>query len=142
MTSFTPFSALIGGFFIGLAAAVLMLSNGRVAGISGITSGLFLPWCKAQAWRGCFLVGLILAPLLYKSVGGSVVIEIHTPLPVIILAGLLVGYGTRLGNGCTSGHGVCGLARFSPRSAAATATFMATAGITLYIARHLIGWGN
>jgi uncharacterized membrane protein YedE/YeeE len=142
MTSFTPYSALLGGFFIGLAVATLMFFNGRVAGVSGITSAVLPPWREASGWRFCFLAGLALAPTLYKMAGGQVIIQIHSSWPMLLIAGLLVGYGTRLGNGCTSGHGVCGLARFSPRSAAATATFMATAAVTLYLVRHVFGWGN
>lgn len=142
MTTFTPYSALLGGSLIGLAAAVLMLFNGRIAGVSGITSGAFPPWRTDSLWRLCFLAGLVIAPALYKMVAGEVVVQIQASLPMLVIAGLVVGYGTRLGNGCTSGHGVCGLARLSPRSAAATITFMATAGITVYIVRHVIGAGG
>lgn len=141
MTTFTPYSALLGGSLIGLAAAVLMLFNGRVAGVSGITSGVFPPWRADSLWRLCFLGGLIIAPALYKMFVGEVIIQIQASLPVVVIAGLVVGYGTRLGNGCTSGHGVCGLARLSPRSAAATVTFMAAAALTVFVTRHLIGTG-
>jgi uncharacterized membrane protein YedE/YeeE len=139
MTQFTPLSALAGGALIGLAAAVLMLTNGRIAGISGIAGGLLRPHPGEIHWRVAFLGGLILAPLLLRTVGGAV--PEAAPLanvPVLIAAGLLVGFGTRLGGGCTSGHGVCGIARFSMRSVLATATFMAAAIVTVLVTRHLV----
>jgi uncharacterized membrane protein YedE/YeeE len=141
MTTFTPYSALLGGFLIGLAAAMLLFFNGRIAGVSGITSGAFPPWQRDGLWRWCFLAGLIIMPALYQSTGVKIAVQIQTPIPILILAGLLVGYGTRLGNGCTSGHGVCGLSRFSLRSLAATLTFMATAALTVYLTRHVFGMG-
>jgi uncharacterized protein len=141
MENFTPYSALIGGALIGLAAALLLLFNGRVAGVSGIASGILPPWRDDIGWRLCFLVGLVIAPMLYKLSGGVVNIQIKASMPVMTLAGLLVGYGTSLGSGCTSGHGVCGLARLSARSAVATLIFMLTAAITVYVVRHLISTG-
>lgn len=141
MENFTPYSALAGGLLIGAAVALLLLLNGRIAGISGIASGVLPPWREDIGWRACFLAGLIVAPLLYKLLGGQLNVQIHAPLPLLVVAGLLVGYGTSLGRGCTSGHGVCGLARLSARSAVATVTFMLSAAIALYIARHLINLG-
>src|SRR6266536_2304019 len=115
MEHFTPVSAAIGGVLIGLSVALLWLGNGRVAGISGIVGGLWTPSTGDNAWRIVFIVGLITAPLLYRAGGGSLPpIVVPLPWPLIIAAGLLVGFGTRLGGGCTSGHGVCGLARLSP----------------------------
>jgi len=140
MDHFTPYSALAGGVLIGLSAALLMLLNGRIAGISGILGGAVSLHGGDRKWRWYFIAGLFLGPMLLRLVGVNLAaVQINVPLVVIVMAGLLVGYGTGLGNGCTSGHGVCGLARLSPRSAAATVTFMLSAGITVYIVRHLIG---
>jgi len=137
MDSFTPLSALAGGALIGLAAVVLMALNGRIAGISGILGGLVGP---DRAWRIAFLAGLLGGPLAVQFLSGwSPDIEIAASLPEIILAGLLVGFGTRLGSGCTSGHGVCGLARLSPRSLVATGTFMAAGVAVVFLLRHVIG---
>ena len=140
MTDFTPVSALAGGALIGLAAALLMLFNGRIAGISGIVAGLLSPQDRDERWRVAFVVGLIAAPGVVYALGGA--LPDSTPIagaPVLIAAGLLVGIGTRLGGGCTSGHGVCGVARVSPRSLLATATFMAAAVATVFVTRHLLG---
>jgi uncharacterized membrane protein YedE/YeeE len=139
MENFTPYSALTGGVLIGLAVALLLLFNGRVAGVSGIASGVLPPWRDDIGWRLCFLAGLMLAPVLYKLLGGQVAIQIKASPLVMAVAGVLVGYGTSLGRGCTSGHGVCGLSRLSARSAVATLTFMFSAAITVYIVRHFIG---
>ena len=140
MEHFTPISAAIGGTLIGFSAALLWLINGRIAGISGIIGSIWLAGTGDLAWRIAFIVGLIAAPLLYALAGGALPhIVFSVPTPLIIAAGLLVGFGTRLGGGCTSGHGVCGLARLSPRSLTATALFMATAIATSFILRHLIG---
>jgi len=137
---FTPGAAVIGGALIGLAAAVLWLGIGRVAGISGIVGTLFTPRAGDIAWRAAFLAGLVLAPVLYWLAGADVPKLVLPSVPAVTIAGgLLVGFGTRLGSGCTSGHGVCGLARLSPRSVAATALFMATGFATVFIARHLVG---
>ena len=141
MTDFTPMSALIGGLLIGASAALLLLLNGRIAGISGILGGLLLQPTRSEVgWRAAFLAGMLLAPLLY---GASTAALPHIPIDasvgVLIIAGLLVGYGSRLGGGCTSGHGVCGIGRASPRSLAATIIFMATAVVTVFITRHLMG---
>lgn len=143
-TSFTPWSALVGGVIIGLAAASLLLLNGRIAGISGIVGGLLsatMPAKSAQpgdtAWRVAFVAGLLLAPSVYMH--WQPLPEVHATdhLPTLLAAGLLVGMGTRYGSGCTSGHGVCGLSRLSPRSAVATACFMAMGFFSVYAVRHL-----
>lgn len=141
MENFTPYPALAGGALIGLSASLLMLLNGRIAGISGIIGRALPPHQRGDiGWCLFFLTGLLLGPLSSRLVvGNSDNIRIDTPLPVLIIAGLLVGYGTSLGSGCTSGHGVCGLARLSPRSAAATLIFMFVAGITVYIVHHWLG---
>lgn len=142
MENFTPYSALIGGVLIGSSAALLLVLNGRIAGISGITREILPPWNNAVTWRLCFLAGLIVAPLLYQLFGGYIVVQLNNPsLWLMAVSGLLVGYGTSLGSGCTSGHSVCGLARLSARSFAATLTFMFTAVLTVYIARHVIHLG-
>lgn len=137
--AFTPWSALAGGVLIGLAAALFILLNGRVAGISGIMGGLLRPVDGDVLWRVAFIGGLLLTPFLWQMFGRLPAIRIDAGYPMIILAGLLVGYSTRLGSGCTSGHGVCGVSRFSPRSLLATACFMATGFITVWAMRHLIG---
>lgn len=140
MEGFTPYSALLGGALIGLSAALLWIANGRIAGISGIVGGVLAPARGDAAWRATFLAGLIAAPLLYRAVGRALP-NLATPAPLIVVvaAGLLVGFGTRLGSGCTSGHGVCGIARLSPRSLAATSVFLITAAVTVYVARHVVG---
>jgi len=136
--SFTPWLSLSGGILIGLAAALLILLNGRIAGISGIVGGLFSPSKGELAWRVLFVLGLVTAPLLYALVTTLPPIEIGAGKLELLLAGLLVGIGTRYGAGCTSGHGVCGLARLSPRSLAATLIFMAAGFATVYVLRHLL----
>ncbi len=138
MDHFTPFSALIGGTLIGIATTILWLGIGRVAGISGIVGSLSTPGGET-GWRLAFVLGLIGAPLLYTLALGSAptVIVSHQPT-LLIGSGLLVGFGTRLGSGCTSGHGVCGLARLSPRSLAATLTFMGTAFAIVYLTHHVL----
>ena len=140
MENFTPVSALAGGVLIGAAAALLWVMNGRIAGISGIVGGLTQPARGDVGWRVAFLVGMVVAPLAYAVVAGSVVpATIASPLPLLVAGGLLVGFGTRLGSGCTSGHGICGMARLSPRSIIATLTFMAAAFLTVFIVRHVLG---
>ncbi len=139
MTSFTPFSSLLGGVLIGLSASLLMFSDGRIAGISGIL-GEFLGLPRGEiGWRLAFLAGLIVAPLLYHALGGALPFTITHSAFLLICAGLLVGIGTCMGAGCTSGHGVCGLARLSKRSLVATPTFMATGVATVFVARHVLG---
>ena len=135
--SFTPWPALAGGALIGLAAALLLLLNGRVAGISGVLGGLLKPVKGDIAWRAAFVLGLVGAPLAYLLFARLPVPRIDADYAALIAAGLLVGVGTRYGSGCTSGHGVCGLARLSPRSLAATACFMASGFATVFVIRHL-----
>lgn len=141
MENFTPLSALAGGALIGAAASVLLWLNGRIAGISGIVGGLLAPAAGETGWRALFTLGLIAGAALYRVAGGPLqAIEIETSPMLLIAGGLLVGFGTRIGGGCTSGHGVCGLARLSRRSLVATAVFMISAGITVAVVRHL--WGG
>jgi uncharacterized membrane protein YedE/YeeE len=140
MANFTPVSAAIGGALIGLAAVLLMLLAGRIAGISGIFAGCLAPADGDNGWRFAFLGGLMLAPVTGAAVGyGLSAPQMPASYAVIVAAGVLVGFGTRLGGGCTSGHGVCGIARLSPRSIAATAVFMATAILVVALARHGLG---
>ena len=140
MEHFTPVSAAIGGILIGISATMLWLANGRIAGISGIVGGLWKPRSDDITWRVAFIAGLIAAPLVYAWATGSLPrISVSVPPLIVIAGGLLVGFGTRLSGGCTSGHGVCGLARLSPRSIVATALFMATAVVTSFLLRHVIG---
>lgn len=139
-TEFTPFASLLGGVLIGLSAVLLMVTQGRIAGVSGIAAGLLPPWSGAVGARAATLAGLIGAAFIADRVLGLQVAQTVTSDPVtLIVGGLLVGVGTTLGSGCTSGHGVCGLARLSLRSLAAVATFMTTAGLTVYAVRHLAG---
>ena len=140
MTNFTPLSAAIGGALIGLSAVLLMLLTGRIAGISGIFGGLLSPDSRDRGWRIAFIAGLVLAPLLAGWIGyGMPTPKLPPSWTVIIAAGLLVGFGSRLGGGCTSGHGICGVARLSVRSIAATAIFMLAAIATVAITRHVLG---
>lgn len=135
---FTPWTALGGGLLIGVAAAALILFNGRIAGISGILGGLLHSARGDNAWRLAFLLGLVVAPLAYRMVAPLPVIEVDADTVTLVASGLLVGLGTRYGAGCTSGHGVCGLSRRSPRSLAATASFMLAGFVTVYVVRHLL----
>jgi uncharacterized protein len=137
--AFTPWSAAAGGVLIGVAAAMFILLNGRIAGISGVLGGLLKPLRGDIAWRMAFLVGLAGAPLLYALFAPLPTPVIEAGTGALVLAGLLVGAGTRYGSGCTSGHGVCGVSRLSIRSLAATATFMAFGFLTVFIARHVLG---
>jgi uncharacterized membrane protein YedE/YeeE len=139
MTQFTPYSAAAGGALIGAAAALLWVALGRIAGISGILGGLAGAPAGEHGWRLAFLGGLVGAPLLYAAALGAPEVLIAADPARLALAGLLVGFGTRLGAGCTSGHGVCGIARLSPRSIAATGVFMATAAATVFLSRHVLG---
>ena len=138
-TAFTPWSALAGGILIGIAAAMFVFLNGRVAGISGILGGLLSPAKGDVGWRLAFVGGLVAAPLLYALLADQPAIRIDAGFGVLVAAGLLVGIGTRYGSGCTSGHGVCGLSRLSPRSLVATLTFMAAGFATVYVIRHVLG---
>jgi len=140
MANFTPLTAAIGGALIGLAAALLMLLTGRVAGISGILGGCLAPGSTDKEWRLAFLIGMILAPLSATLVGYNLIKpQMPSSFVAIGVAGLLVGFGSRLGGGCTSGHGICGVARLSPRSITATAVFMATAILAVGFTRHILG---
>ncbi|HAV47863.1 MAG TPA: YeeE/YedE family protein [Psychrobacter sp.] len=135
--AFTPIS-LVGGLMLGVATAILLLGVGRIAGISGIFSSLLKPK-RVEMWQVLFIAGLIVSPLLYRLVKPLPAIEVSASIPLLIAAGLLVGFGTRFGSGCTSGHGICGNARLSPRSMAATVTFMLFGILTVYIGRHVLG---
>ena len=134
--AFTPVAATTGGLLIGLAAAIFVLFNGRIAGISGILGGLLRPVAGDIGWRVAFVGGLIAAPLVWRRFATVPTPHIDAGTGALVLAGLLVGVGTRYGGGCTSGHGVCGISRLSPRSLAATATFMAAGFVTVYVLRH------
>ena len=135
--AFTPWSALAGGALIGLAAALFVMLNGRIAGISGVLGGLLKPVKGDIAWRAAFVLGLVGAPLVYRLFLALPKPQIDAEYATLIGAGLLVGVGTRYGSGCTSGHGVCGLSRLSPRSLVATAVFMAAGFATVFMVRHL-----
>jgi uncharacterized membrane protein YedE/YeeE len=140
MANFTPLSAAIGGALIGLAAVMLMLLAGRVAGISGIAAGMLGIGSIDRGWRLAFIAGLILAPVAAMLAGHAVPVPtMPASWVVIVAAGLLVGFGARLGGGCTSGHGICGIARLSKRSIAATMIFMGTAVVTVALMRHVVG---
>ena len=139
MEHFTPFSALLGGGLIGLSAGLLLMTTGRITGISGIIAGMLVPASDGRLWRGLFVAGLILGCGLVRLVSADAVpITIAASSGELLVAGLLVGFGTRLANGCTSGHGICGVARLSPRSIVATLTFMASGALTMFIMRHLL----
>lgn len=136
---FTPFAALAGGVLIGIAAAMFVLLNGRIAGISGVLAGLLRPSRGDVAWRVAFLLGLVGAPSVYVLLAVLPRPQIDAGYGALVLAGLLVGLGTRYGSGCTSGHGVCGLSRLSPRSLVATIAFMGAGFATVFVTRHLLG---
>ena len=136
---FTPWSALAGGMVIGVAAALFVLLNGRIAGISGIVGGLFKLQPGDNGWRVAFISGLVAAPLVWQLFYSLPAISIDASYGLLATAGLVVGIGTRYGSGCTSGHGVCGLSRLSPRSIIATLVFMATGFVTVYLIRHVLG---
>lgn len=136
--AFTPWASLAGGILIGAAASILILFNGKIAGISGIVGGLLHPQRGDIGWRIAFVAGLLGAPLIYQFISESPAIQIDAGNGALIAAGLLVGVGTRYGAGCTSGHGVCGVSRLSPRSLVATLTFMAAGFAATYVVRHLM----
>jgi uncharacterized membrane protein YedE/YeeE len=140
MTDFTPWTSLAGGGLIGVAAVLLMAFNGRIAGITGILSGIIPPPAPDWAWRAAFIAGAIAAPALLVALF-QMEIPFVSPAstPLFVVGGLLVGIGVHFGSGCTSGHGICGVARLSSRSIAATLTFMATTAITVFVVRHVIG---
>jgi uncharacterized membrane protein YedE/YeeE len=139
MTQFTPLSAALGGALIGFSALVLWILDGKIAGISGIFGRIFALHQGDIVWRVAFVAGLLLAPSLYALAHPLPPLIVSHATALLIAAGLLVGFGTRLGSGCTSGHGICGIARLSKRSIAATATFMAVAMVTVFVARHVFG---
>ncbi|MFN3303382.1 MAG: YeeE/YedE family protein [Roseateles sp.] len=137
--AFTPWAALAGGAFIGLAAGLFVLLNGRIAGISGVLGGLLRPARGDIAWRAAFVLGLVAAPLVYALFAAVPQPRIDAGWGLLVVAGLAVGVGTRYGSGCTSGHGVCGLSRLSPRSLVATLSFMGAGFATVFVLRHLLG---
>jgi len=141
MDHFTPLASAIGGALIGLAAVALLLFNGKIAGISGIAGGLIQSPSKGDgAWRLAFVLGLVAAGIAGSLIAPSLfAVDVDRSVPAVLAAGLLVGFGTRTGNGCTSGHGVCGLGRLSRRSLAATLTFMTTGALTVFVVQHLLG---
>jgi uncharacterized protein len=137
--NFTPISGLIGGLLIGLATTLMLLLNGRIAGISGIVGGLLTRKGSEVGWRAMFVAGLLLGAFVYMlATGGALPVRIEASLPIVVVAGLLVGFGTRLGSGCTSGHGVSGLARFSKRSIVATSVFTGAGIVTVYLTHHTL----
>ena len=139
MENFTPVSGLIGGLLIGLSTVLLILFNGRIAGISGIIGGLLARKGSEIGWRAVFVVGLWIGAFVYVlATGVALPVDIQVSLPVLVVAGLLLGFGARLGSGCTSGHGICGIARFSKRSIVATLVFFATAIITVFLTHHVL----
>jgi uncharacterized membrane protein YedE/YeeE len=137
--AFTPWASLAGGALIGLAAALFVLANGRIAGVSGVLGGLLAPRRGDATWRLAFVLGLVGAPLVYALVTALPLPRIDAGTGALVAAGLLVGVGTRVGSGCTSGHGVCGLSRLSPRSLVATLLFMGAGFATVFVLRHLVG---
>jgi uncharacterized membrane protein YedE/YeeE len=140
LENFTPFSALVGGGLIGLSAGLLLVTTGRITGISGIVAGMLVPASDGRLWRGLFVAGLILGCGLVRLVSADASpITIAASSAELLVAGLLVGFGTRLANGCTSGHGICGVARLSPRSILATLTFITSGAITVFMMRHVFG---
>ena len=140
MENFTPIASTIGGLLIGLSAAVMLLANGRIAGISGIYRGVIQPKKGDFLWRATFVGGLVAGGVLMLAfVPDMFAITIERSLVAVAAAGLLVGFGTRLGNGCTSGHGVCGMSRLSARSIVATVSFMAAGALTVFVVNHLLG---
>jgi uncharacterized membrane protein YedE/YeeE len=136
---FTPISGLLGGMLIGLATTLMLLLNGRIAGISGIVGGLLTRKGSEVGWRAMFVAGLLLAAFVYMlATGGALPVRIEASLPIVVVAGLLVGFGTRLGSGCTSGHGVSGIARFSKRSIVATSVFMGAGVVAVFLTHHTL----
>ncbi len=139
MEDFTPISGLIGGLLIGLAAALLLLLNGHISGISGIVGGLLASKNSDASWRAVFVAGLVLGAFGYiLATASEIPLNMQASLPVLVVAGLLVGFGTRLGSGCTSGHGLCGIARLSKRSIVATSVFFGVAILTVFLTHHIL----
>lgn len=139
MTEFTPVSALIGGVLIGLSAGALWIFNGRLAGISTVLGDALTPGLREPGWRWAFVAGLLAGGVALLALDPAAFGGVTADIGTLAVAGLLVGIGTRLGSGCTSGHGVCGLARLSPRSLTAVAVFMAVSGVVVYVVRHVVG---
>lgn len=139
MTHFTPLASTIGGILIGLSALMLMLANGRIAGMTGIVNGVLSPRAGDWQWRAAFIAGAILAPVLFVVLGTPIELSFPVSPAMVVIGGLIVGVGVTYGSGCTSGHGVCGMARFSRRSFVATCVFMASTFATVYVVRHVIG---
>tara|TARA_R110002126_G_scaffold69015_1_gene174522 strand:+ start:396 stop:827 length:432 start_codon:yes stop_codon:yes gene_type:complete len=139
VTEFTPWASLFGGVLIGMAAILLMMFNGRIAGMTGIVSGLIPPFAVDWSWRAAFIIGAIGAPMVFLVSGGTVPFAVPLSNTALVIGGLIVGVGVYFGGGCTSGHGVCGMARVSTRSIAATVIFMITCFMTVYITRHVLG---
>lgn len=139
MTEFTPYISLAGGVLIGLAATLLMALHGRIAGMTGILSGVLPPASTDWPWRLAFLAGAVLAPLAYTFAGATVAFAVPVSNMALIVGGLIVGIGVSFGAGCTSGHGVCGMARLSKRSIVATLVFMASTAVTVFVVRHIVG---
>lgn len=139
ITEFTPLQSLIGGSLIGLASVLLMMLHGRIAGMTAIIGGVLPPWSSDWQWRAAFLVGAIVSPLIYLALGGEIGFSVPPSTAMLVAGGIVVGVGVTYGSGCTSGHGVCGIARLSPRSIAATGVFMAATFATVYVVRHILG---
>ncbi|MDA0306385.1 MAG: YeeE/YedE family protein [Proteobacteria bacterium] len=140
MENFTPVASLLGGMLIGIAALVLLAFNGHIAGVTGVARGVLTPKQNDTLWRVVFLLGLVVGPFVFQAVSGETIVSTITSSTLtLVIGGLLVGFGTSMGNGCTSGHGICGLGRVSKRSLAATGAFMATAIVTVYMMRHVLG---
>jgi uncharacterized membrane protein YedE/YeeE len=139
LTDFTPWQSLFGGALIGFSAVLLMALHGRIAGMTGILSGVIPPLAPDWPWRAAFLAGAIVAPVVFLLAGGEIAFSVPVPTAALALGGVLVGIGIHFGNGCPSGHGICGLARLSPRSLVAVLTFMAAAFVTVYLTRHVLG---
>lgn len=139
MTTFTPIASLLGGGMIGLAAVLLMAFHGRIAGMTGILAGLLPPAASDWPWRAAFIVGAVVAPMVLILAGATVSYDSPVPAPWLVAGGLVVGVGVFFGAGCTSGHGVCGMARLSPRSIVATLTFMVSTAATVFVVRHVAG---
>jgi uncharacterized membrane protein YedE/YeeE len=139
MTDFTPLQSLLGGALIGLSAVLLMVLHGRIAGMTGILTGILPPVSSDWPWRAAFVVGAIAAPLLMLLAGREIPFRVPVSTLALVTGGFLVGIGVHFGGGCPSGHGICGMARLSPRSFVAVVTFMATAFVTVFIIRHVMG---
>nr|WP_321980625.1 YeeE/YedE family protein [uncultured Cohaesibacter sp.] len=137
MTEFTPLVSFAGGTLIGLAAVLLMLSWGRIAGMTGILAGILPPFGSDMRWKASFLAGAVLAPLLYEATISDIAYQMPVSLEALIIGGVITGIGVTFGSGCTSGHGICGLARFSRRSAVAVIMFMSFAFLTVFLTRHI-----